>query len=64
MDISLGTSIATFNFYGQAGTNGYDPPAKLGGVSGESHTGIYLGQDENGVSILHQFSGNNGAPDG
>ena len=64
MDIPPGTPIATFNFYGQAGTNGYGPPAKLGGVSGESHTGIYLGQDENGVSILHQFSRDNGAPDG
>jgi len=63
MDIPPGTPIATFNFYGQAGTNGYGPPAKLGGVSGESHTGIYLGQDENGVSILHQFSGEYGAPE-
>ena len=61
-DIPPGTPIATFNFYGQDGTNGYGPPAKLGGVSGESHTGIYLGQDENGVSILHQFSGRDGKP--
>jgi hypothetical protein len=62
-DIPPGTPIATFNFYGQDGTNGYGPASSPGGKSGWSHTGIYLGQDANGVSILHQFSGPNGAPE-
>jgi len=54
-DIPVGTPIATFNFYGDPGTYGYGPLKSLGGKSGKSHTGIYLGQDEKqGVYILDQ----------
>jgi len=54
-DIPLGTPIATFNYQGQAGTNGYGPVGHLTGLSGHSHTGIYLGQNKVGVEMLHQW---------
>ena len=58
--IPVGTPIATFNFQGQSGTTGYGPPDSPGGEQGQSHAGIYLGQDASGLSILHQWSGSNG----
>jgi hypothetical protein len=54
-DIPVGTAIATFNYYNQPGTNGYGSAASPGGLSGVSHTGIYLGQDEQGITILNQW---------
>jgi hypothetical protein len=54
-DIPVGTPIATFNYKGEPGTNGYGPASSVGGVYGKSHTGIYLGQDKDGVQILHQY---------
>ena len=59
-NIPVGTPIATFNFQGQGGTNGYGPAFQPGGVSGQSHTGIYLGQDSGGLTILNQYSGSSG----
>jgi|GEM_PF-2346606 len=59
-NIPIGTPIATFNYYGNSGTNGYGPSSDPGGISRSSHTGIYLGQDENGLWILHQYSGSHG----
>jgi len=56
-DIPIGTPIATFNFQNIEGTNGYGPPNHLTGESGQSHTGIYLGQDSSGIYILHQWGG-------
>jgi hypothetical protein len=58
-NIAVGTPIATFNF-GDEGNKQYGPPG-TGGVSGQSHTGIYLGQDEKGVWLLHQYSNSGGA---
>jgi hypothetical protein len=59
--IPIGAAIATFNFLGLVGTNGYGPPPpppkNPGGKSGVSHTGIYLGQDARGITILHQAKG-------
>jgi hypothetical protein len=56
-DIPVGTAIATFNYHGQPGTNGYGSANNPGGLSGMSHTGIYLGQDNEGITILNQWSG-------
>lgn len=50
-DLAIGTPIATFcngNNYGS-------------GISGCSHTGIYLGQSAAGIKILHQWNGSGGA---
>lgn len=50
-DLAVGTPIATFcngNNYGS-------------GISGCSHTGIYLGQSAAGIKILHQWNGSGGA---
>jgi hypothetical protein len=54
--IQPGTPIATFNF-GDA----YGPSDSPGGASGVSHTGIYLGQNAEGVQILDQWNGSGGA---
>lgn len=54
--ISPGTCIATANYNGK-----YGPSNAPGGVSGGSHTGVYLGQNEKGVIMLHQWSGSGGA---
>jgi hypothetical protein len=59
-DIPIGTAIATFNYYGDPGTNGYGSSAAPGGVKGHSHTGIYLGQDAGGLTMLDQFDGSEG----
>lgn len=55
-DLEPGTPIATFN-YGDS----YGPPGAPGGASGVSHTGIYLGQSDAGVTMLHQWNGSGGA---
>ena len=54
--IQPGTAIATFNYGGN-----YGPDGSLGGISGGSHTGIYLGQDGNGVQLLNQWDNQNGS---
>jgi hypothetical protein len=59
-DIPVGTPVATFNFQGDPGTNGYGPSYSPGGLSGQSHTGIYLGQSIDGMEILDQFPAGNG----
>jgi hypothetical protein len=59
-DIPIGTPIATFNSYGQKGTNGYGPPDSPQGKSGQSHSGVYLGQNARGLIILHQFESSGG----
>ena len=59
-DIPVGTPIATFNFQGETDTNGYEPSEHSAGESGQSHTGIYLGQDTNGVSMLNQYPSSRG----
>jgi hypothetical protein len=59
-NLPIGTPIATFNSYGEPGTNGYGPPGSLGGKSGESHTGLYLGQNADGIIILHQWEHSGG----
>jgi hypothetical protein len=59
-DIPIGAPIATFNSYGQRGTNGYGPPGSPQGKSGESHSGIYLGQNKQGLIILHQWESSGG----
>ena len=58
--IPLGTPVATFNYQNDPGTNGYGPADAQGGLPGSSHTGIYLGQDQNGMEILNQYSRSNG----
>ena len=60
-NIPKGTPIATFDYYGNPGTNGYGPASSPGGLSGSSHTGIYLGQNDQWLQILHQYS-NSGGP--
>jgi hypothetical protein len=73
LNIPIGTAIATFNFYGDSGTTGYGPADTSenrrifkcsgcnGGAGGVSHTGIYLGQDQDkGILILDQYSGSDG----
>jgi hypothetical protein len=52
----VGTPVATFNF-----DNLYGPPTSPGGASQVSHTGIYLGQDDKGVYLFHQYSSSGGA---
>ena len=59
-DIPIGTPIATFNFTDKQGNATYGSTAKPGGVSGDSHTGIYLGQNKDGIEILHQYQGRKG----
>ena len=61
MNIPVGTAIATFNYYGTAGTNGYGPPSSQSGLPGMSHTGIYLGQNDAGIQILNQYRRSHGA---
>lgn len=56
-DIPVGTPIATFNYASSEGSTGYGPSNHPGGWYGVSHTGIYLGQDSNGIWILDQFKG-------
>jgi hypothetical protein len=48
---------SNFVYHGQPGTNGYGPTNSPGGLSGMSHTGIYLGQDAAGISVLNQWIG-------
>lgn len=50
-DLAVGTPIATF-------CNGDNYGS---GVSGCSHTGIYLGQNTSGIQILDQYNGSGGA---
>lgn len=50
--IPIGAGVATFNFGGR-----YGPRNSPGGISGGSHTGIFLGCTANGMQILHQWSG-------
>ncbi|CDX21069.1 hypothetical protein MPLDJ20_110358 [Mesorhizobium plurifarium] len=59
--IQPGTPIATFNGdWGDGkGRIHYGPKGQAGGVSGFSHTGIYLGQNESGIFILDQWKGRN-----
>ncbi len=45
-----GTPVATSNFEGS-----YGPPGLRGGTSSVSHTGLYLGQDAQGIYLLHQW---------
>jgi len=59
-NIPVGTPVATFAHIGEDGTNGYGPSGNPAGLSGESHTGIYLGQDSSGMSLLSQWSGSDG----
>ncbi|TIR16667.1 MAG: hypothetical protein E5X34_25380 [Mesorhizobium sp.] len=56
-----GTPIATFNGdWGDGkGKIHYGPKGQSGGVSGFSHTGIYLGQNESGIFILDQWKRRN-----
>ena len=58
--IPVGTPIAIFNFYGHNGTNGYGAAGLTGGVPGRSHAAIYLGQDANGIKVLHQYTTSGG----
>ena len=58
--IPIGTPISTFNYQGNSGTNGYGSVEHPSGVSGHSHTGIYLGQDSSGVTMLNQWKGSGG----
>lgn len=53
-----GTPIATFNGdWGDGrGKVHYGPKGEPGGKSGQSHTGIYLGQDEDGIYIIDQWN--------
>jgi hypothetical protein len=64
MSIPIGTPIATFNYYGAPGTNGFGPSpppwTNPHGVPGVSHTGIYLGQTDEGIIILNQYSKSGG----
>lgn len=55
-NIAIGTPIATFNFNGN-----YGPSNAPGGISGGSHTGIYLGQSNAGIQILHQWNRSGGS---
>jgi len=55
--LAPGTPIATFN-YNWGGRARYGSEAQPVGVSGMSHTGIYLGQDANGVYMLNQWNSN------
>ncbi len=55
-DIPIGTPVATFNYNGN-----YGPANSPGGISKGSHTGIYLGQNKTGVTLLHQWNGSGGA---
>lgn len=59
-NLPVGTPIATFNYSSAPGSTGYGPPDHPGGWYGVSHTGIYLGQDRNGIWILDQWSSSNG----
>lgn len=56
-----GTPIATFNFDWDDGEGKvhYGPKQQPGGKSGVSHTGIYLGQDDDGIYILDQWNSRN-----
>ena len=58
--IPVGTPIATFNFQGEPNTNGYGSEHSPTGVPKSSHTGIYLGKDDYGVKILHQWETSHG----
>jgi hypothetical protein len=55
-DIPAGTAVATFNDFGGDGKLTYGPAGHYGGLSGSSHTGIYLGQDQGGLYILNQWN--------
>jgi hypothetical protein len=55
--LAPGTPIATFN-YNWGGRARYGSEAQPVGVSGMSHTGIYLGQDANGLYMLNQWNSN------
>lgn len=59
-NIAVGTPIATFNFNWD-GRPQYGPQTSPGGKSGVSHTGLYMGQDANGVYLLNQYNHSNGA---
>ncbi|WP_137935539.1 BPSL0067 family protein [Mesorhizobium comanense] len=58
MTIAPGTPIATFNGdWGDGqGAVHYGPKGYPGGKGRVSHTGIYLGQDEDGIYILDQWN--------
>lgn len=51
-DIPVGTPIATFNGPGKT----FGSAAMPGGEPRFSHTGIYLGQNADGIQILHQYT--------
>ncbi len=55
-NIAVGTCVATFSNNGN-----YGPAGSPGGASGKSHTGVYLGQNSEGVILLHQWNGSGGA---
>lgn len=59
-NIPVGAPIATFNYAAGPGSTGYGPPGSPGGDYGVSHTGIYLGQDRNGIWLLDQYTSSNG----
>jgi hypothetical protein len=56
-NLAVGTCVATFS---QNGGN-YGPAGSPGGASGKSHTGVYLGQNSQGVILLHQWNNSGGA---
>lgn len=60
LDIAVGTAIATFNFYDERTHKGYGPSSSPWGRPGESHCGIYLGQSDKGILILHQWNSSEG----
>lgn len=51
-DLQSGTPIATFNY-----NSNYGPASDPGGVSGGSHTAIYLSQNGDGIQVLDQWVG-------
>ena len=60
-EVPVGTPIATFNFWAEPNTNWYGPATDKTGLSGHSHTGIYLGQSKEGLKTLHQYPKSGGA---
>jgi hypothetical protein len=62
-NIKIGTFISTFNFTDANGNPNYAPPGS-GGISGQSHIAIYLGQgsDDKGPFIIvqDQWASSNG----
>ncbi|MCC0004672.1 MAG: hypothetical protein H6872_05840 [Methylobacteriaceae bacterium] len=62
-DLAYGTPIATFgfdnsgNFVGQGNGSRYTPPG-TGGISGKSHTAIFLNRNPDGsIQVLEQWAG-------